>query len=151
MFKIHWVCPFLNWKKICLVIPLIHNYLTVLKADSDMLLDPQHWISIMMFELKFNFNHRQFDSMLKLFSPTLTKLFNIEPNCQWLQLNLGSDINVEIQCWGSKNMSESVFIFKNCCYLITKRLRNNAMCLIKIVYHFTLFAQRSLWMFHNLF
>ena len=39
-------------------------FVSKLKADSDRLLDPQHWILKLTFELNFKFLHWQFGSML---------------------------------------------------------------------------------------
>ena len=92
-----------------------------IKAHFHRLLEPQHWISTLPFDLNIEFQHWQFTSMLKW-------NFNINPICSMLKFHLNievnswcgnsmlrSNVNVKIQCWGQMSMLKfNVEILKAC-------------------------------------
>ena len=79
----------------------LHGIFSGLKAHFHRLLEPQHWISTLTFDLNFQFQHWQNSSMLK-WNFNVDKIGSILSAQHWSSTStLKWIVNVEIECWGS--------------------------------------------------
>ena len=81
----------------------LKGFFISLKADSHKLLESQHLISTLPYDLNIEFTHWQFPSILK-WNFNVDKIGSILTAQHWSELSM-----MKILCWGSNSLCESAF------------------------------------------